>query len=115
MAEYFDVGCSRLWSWSKRRCAAALLAAVQSSDRGFDAVVVGEYEHAFYGDQFRAVMTFLAKEGVELWLPEAGGPVDLGDPGLSTGAGRGLPGVGRSSAAGSCGGGIQWHARQPLQ
>ncbi|MEV0087306.1 hypothetical protein [Saccharopolyspora sp. NPDC050642] len=80
VAEYFDEGCSRRRSWSKRRCAAALLTATQSPDRGFDAVVVGEYERAFYGDQFRAVMTFLAEQGVQLWLPEAGGPVDLGDP-----------------------------------
>lgn len=80
VAEYFDEGCSRRRSWSKRPFAAALLTATQSPDRGFDAVVVGEYERAFYGDQFRAVMSFLAEQGVQLWLPEAGGPVDLGDP-----------------------------------
>ncbi|MEV0082888.1 recombinase family protein [Saccharopolyspora sp. NPDC050642] len=80
VAEYFDVGCSRRWSWSKRRYAAALLAAAQSPERGFDAVVIGEYERAFYGDQFRTVLAALAEHGVQLWLPEAGGPVDLGDP-----------------------------------
>ncbi|MGW0891543.1 recombinase family protein [Saccharopolyspora sp. NPDC002578] len=80
VAEYFDEGCSRRWSWSKRPQAAALLDAVRSPDRGFDAVVVGEYEHAFYGNQVQAVMAFLAERGVGLWLPEAGGPVDLADP-----------------------------------
>lgn len=79
VAEYFDEGCSRRWSWSKRPRAAALLAAVQSPDRGFDAVVVGEYERAFYGDQVQAVMAYLADHGIGLWLPEAGGPVDLED------------------------------------
>ena len=68
------------WSWSKRPRAAALLAAAQTPDRGFDAVVVGEYERAFYGVQVRSVMALLAEHGVGLWLPEAGGPVDLGNP-----------------------------------
>jgi hypothetical protein len=36
-----------------------LLAAVQSADREFDAIVVGEYERAFYGDQFSAVLAVM--------------------------------------------------------
>ena len=43
----------------------------------FDAVVIGEYERAFYGDQFREVVSRLNELGVEVWLPEAGGLVDL--------------------------------------
>ncbi|MER7078939.1 recombinase zinc beta ribbon domain-containing protein [Saccharopolyspora kobensis] len=80
VAEYFDQGCSRRWSWTKRPRAAALLAAAQRPDRGFDAVVIGEYERAFYGDQFQTVLAALADVGVQVWLPEAGGPVDLENP-----------------------------------
>ncbi|WP_246025591.1 recombinase family protein [Saccharopolyspora antimicrobica] len=80
VAEYFDQGCSRRWSWTKRPRAAALLAAAQRPDRGFDAVVIGEYERAFYGDQFQTVLAALAEVGVRVWLPEAGGPVDLEEP-----------------------------------
>ncbi|MEV0703305.1 recombinase family protein [Saccharopolyspora sp. NPDC050389] len=80
VAEYFDEGCSRRSPWTKRPSAAALLAAVQSADCDFDAVIVGEYERAFCGNQFRNVMAALAGQGVQLWLPEAAGPVDLGDP-----------------------------------
>lgn len=71
---------SRTWSWQDRPQASALLAAVERPDRGFDAVVVGEYERAFYGDQFEAVVTRLNALGVQVWLPEAGGPVELGSP-----------------------------------
>ncbi|WP_435830268.1 recombinase family protein [Saccharopolyspora shandongensis] len=80
VAEFFDEGCSRRWSWPKRRRAAALLDEARRPDRGFDAVVVGEYERAFYGDQIRTVLAFLSEQGMQLWLPEAGGPVDPDDP-----------------------------------
>ncbi|WP_281290223.1 recombinase family protein [Saccharopolyspora dendranthemae] len=78
--EFFDEGCSRRASWWKRPAAAALLAAAGSSDCGFDAVIVGEYERAFCGNQFREVMAALGECGIQLWLPEADGPVDLADP-----------------------------------
>ncbi|MGW0504070.1 hypothetical protein [Micromonospora sp. NPDC003241] len=42
VTEYFDVGCSRRRSWRQRPRAAALLAALDDPDRGFDAIVVGE-------------------------------------------------------------------------
>lgn len=79
VAEYFDAGCSRRLPWLERSAAAALLAAVRSPGRVFDAVV-GEYERAFAGNQFRSVLAVLAEHGVAVWLPEAGGPVDLADP-----------------------------------
>src|SRR5690242_15640635 len=44
VAEFFDAGCSRRRSWHDRPQAAVLLAALADPDRGFDAVVVGEYE-----------------------------------------------------------------------
>jgi DNA invertase Pin-like site-specific DNA recombinase len=80
VVEFFDDGVSRRWSWSQRPAAAALLAAAEAGDRGFDAVVVGEYERAFYADQFRDVLSRLAAVGVQVWLPEAGGPVELDSP-----------------------------------
>ena len=49
--EFFDEGCSRRLPWSSRPEAAALLAELSSPGRRFDAVVVGEYERAFSGDQ----------------------------------------------------------------
>lgn len=80
VVEFFDVGRSRRWSWWDRPEASALLAAAAKPDRTFDAVVIGEYERAFHGDQFREVVTTLNELGVEVWLPEAGGPVALDSP-----------------------------------
>ncbi|WP_143091957.1 hypothetical protein [Lentzea albida] len=61
VAEFFDVGVSRRWSWLDRPEAAALLVAAADPDRDFDAVVVGEYERAFHGDQFREVVAGLTR------------------------------------------------------
>jgi site-specific DNA recombinase len=80
VVEFFDAGCSRRLPRSDRPEAAALLAELRSVDRRFDAVVIGEYERAFYGDQFVRVSALLDRFGVHVWLPEAGGPVDLRDP-----------------------------------
>nr|WP_233442587.1 recombinase family protein [Lentzea atacamensis] len=80
VVEFFDVGRSRRWSWWDRPEASELLAAASRSDRVFDAVVIGEYERAFHGDQFREVVSRLNELGVAVWLPEAGGPVELDSP-----------------------------------
>jgi hypothetical protein len=77
---YFDVGCSRRLPWSERPQAEALLGAIADSDCGFDAVVVGEYERAFYGDQLLHLAALLEGHGVQLWLPETHGPVNHTDP-----------------------------------
>lgn len=79
-AEFFDVGCSRRVSWERRPQAAALLEHAQGVDRPFDAVVFGEFERAFTDRQFEQVAGFLRRHGVGIWLPEAGGPVDLDAP-----------------------------------
>ena len=50
-AELFDVGESRTVAWARRPQAAALVAQLADPDRGWDAVVIGEYERAFYGSQ----------------------------------------------------------------
>lgn len=41
--------------------------------------MVNEYERAFAGDQLLNLAPLLDKHGVQLWLSEAGGPVDLAD------------------------------------
>jgi DNA invertase Pin-like site-specific DNA recombinase len=79
-AEFFDVGCSRRVAWERRPQAAALLERACAADRAFDAVVVGEFERAFTHRQFERVAGLLARPGIEVWLPEAGGPVRLDDP-----------------------------------
>ena len=80
MAEFFDVGCSRRVSWERRPEAAALLKQAQGVDRFSDAVVVGEFERAFTDRQFEQVAQLLSRHGIRVWLPEAGGPVDLNTP-----------------------------------
>jgi site-specific DNA recombinase len=71
VAEFFDIGYSRRLDWSKRPRAAGLLAALADPQRGFDAVVVGEYERAFYGDQLRHLTTVFEQHGVQLWPPRS--------------------------------------------
>src|SRR5256714_3020592 len=44
VAEFFDYGQSRTLAWPRRPQAAALMAALADPDRGWDAVVIGEYE-----------------------------------------------------------------------
>jgi hypothetical protein len=46
VVEFFDIDSSRRLSWRHRPQAAALLRSLADPDRGFDAVVVGEYERA---------------------------------------------------------------------
>lgn len=80
VAEFFDHGYSRRTAWPDRPQAAVLLAALADPECGFDAVVVGEYERAFFGDQLTQLLPLLAQHGVQLWLPETNGPVDGADP-----------------------------------
>ncbi len=46
-------------------------------DREFDAIVVGEYERAFYGGQYASMAPLFEHYGIQLWTPEAGGRIDL--------------------------------------
>ncbi|GAB1690826.1 recombinase family protein [Krasilnikovia sp. M28-CT-15] len=80
VAEFFDAGTSRSVPWRRRRRAAALLTAAAEPGREFDAVVVGEFERAFAGGEDRRIIETLRSFGVQVWLPEAEGPVDLGNP-----------------------------------
>jgi hypothetical protein len=76
VAEFFDAGQSRTVAWGRRPEAAALVALLAEPDRGWDAIVVGEYERAFYGSQYAAMAPLFEHYGVQLWMPEAGGRVD---------------------------------------
>jgi hypothetical protein len=55
VAELFDVGQSRAVAWARRPQSAALVAQLADPDRDRDAVVIGEYERAFYGSQYAAM------------------------------------------------------------
>jgi hypothetical protein len=76
VAEFFDAGQSRTVAWGRRPEAAALVALLADPGRGWDAIVVGEYERAFYGSQYAAMAPLFEHYGVQLWMPEAGGRVD---------------------------------------
>ena len=76
VAEYFDIGQSRSLPWKRRPEAARLLADLANPGRGFDAVVIGEPQRAFYGNQYSLTMPAFTHYGVELWVPEVGGPID---------------------------------------
>jgi site-specific DNA recombinase len=76
--EFFDRGRSRTLAWHLRPEAARLIEAVKDPNRGFEAIVIGSYERAFYGNQASLILPLLEKHGVALWMPEVGGPVTSG-------------------------------------
>lgn len=45
--------------------------------RGFDVIVIGEYERAFHGSQYALMAPLFEHYGVQLWMPEAGGRVNF--------------------------------------
>lgn len=78
VAEFFDIGQSRMLAWARRPQAAALVAELADPGRGWDAIVIGEYERAFYGSQYASMAPLFEHYGVELWAPEIGGRIDFG-------------------------------------
>lgn len=76
VTEFFDIDKSRSIPPQRRPEASRLLAALADPNRGFDAVVVGEPQRAFYGNQFGNTFPIFAHYGVQLWVPEVGGPID---------------------------------------
>jgi DNA invertase Pin-like site-specific DNA recombinase len=76
VAEFFDCGHSRTLPWARWPQAAALVAQLADPDRGWDAIVIGEYERAFCGNQYASMAPLLEHYGVSLWMPEVGGRVD---------------------------------------
>ena len=79
VAEFFDTGESRTLPWARRPQAAALVAQLADPDRGWDAIVIGEYERAFYGNQYASMAPLFEHYGIHLWMPEVGGRVDWHD------------------------------------
>jgi site-specific DNA recombinase len=78
VAEYFDCGHSRSLPWKRRPQASRLLEVLRCPDRGFTAVVIGEPQRAFYGNQFSLTFPVFTHFGVQLWVPEVGGRIDPG-------------------------------------
>jgi DNA invertase Pin-like site-specific DNA recombinase len=76
VAEFFDAGESRTVAWGRRPQAAALVAQLADPGRSWDAIVIGEYERAFYGSQYASMAPLLEHYGVQLWMPETCGRVD---------------------------------------
>ncbi len=77
VAHFFDSGLSRTLAWARRPQAAALVAQLADPDRGWDAVVIGEYERAFYGGQYASMAPLFEHYGIQLWTPETGGRIDF--------------------------------------
>jgi len=76
VAEFFDVGLTRKLAWACRPQSAALVAQLADPGRGWDAIVIGEYERAFYDSQYAAMVPLFEHYGVQLWMPEAGGRIN---------------------------------------
>lgn len=76
--EFFDIGQSRSLPWKRRPEAARLLDTFRNPSRGFDAVVIGEPQRAFYGNQFGLTFPVFVHYGIGLWVPEVGGAIDPG-------------------------------------
>jgi len=78
VSEFFDIGQSRSLPWKRRPEATRLLSTFSNPSRGFDAVVIGEPQRAFYGNQFGLTFPVFVHYGVGLWVPEVGGAIDPG-------------------------------------
>ncbi|MFI1166163.1 recombinase family protein [Streptomyces sp. NPDC020801] len=76
VTEYFDFGHSRSLPWQRRPRANELLQALRNPNRGFDAVVIGEPQRTFYGNQFGNTFPVFVHFRIPLWVPEVGGPID---------------------------------------
>jgi site-specific DNA recombinase len=76
--QFFDVGLSRSLPWKRRPEALRPLGAIKQPTRSFDAVVIGEPQRAFYGNQFGMIFPVFVHYGVGLRVPEVGGAIDPG-------------------------------------
>ncbi len=73
---YFDTGQSRSVPWHRRQHGARLLDDLRKPDRGWSAIVVGEGQRCWFGNQFSLVAPRICAYGVEIWVPELGGRYD---------------------------------------
>jgi site-specific DNA recombinase len=69
VAEFFDRDTPRRTAWCFRRRGSVLLAELANPDRGWDAVVVGEPQRAFYGNQFGNTFPLFPRPRVDRPLP----------------------------------------------
>jgi hypothetical protein len=53
-----------------------VVAQLADPDRGWDAIVIGEYERAFYANQYASMAPLFEHYGIGLWMPDVGGRVD---------------------------------------
>ncbi|MBT3328021.1 MAG: recombinase family protein [Gemmatimonadales bacterium] len=72
--EFFDIGQSRSLPWKRRPEASRLLESLADPSRGFDGVVIGEPQRAFYGNQFGLTFPVFVHYGVTLWYPKSAVP-----------------------------------------
>jgi DNA invertase Pin-like site-specific DNA recombinase len=80
VAEYFDVGWSRVLPWSRRPEALRLLTDLSSPTRTWSGIVVGEAQRCWYGAQFSDVAPVIEDGGVTLFVPDLGGAYDPRNP-----------------------------------
>ncbi|WP_324194676.1 recombinase family protein [Nocardia terpenica] len=73
---YFDTGQSRSVPWDRRPNTSRLLTDLRDPDRGWSAIVVGEGQRSWYGNQFSLVAPRLHAYGIGIWVPELGGQYD---------------------------------------
>lgn len=74
--DFFDIDLSRSIPPQRRPEAGRLLELLGDPGRGFEAVVVGEPQRAFYGNQFGLTLPVFDHYRVPLWVPEVGGAID---------------------------------------
>jgi DNA invertase Pin-like site-specific DNA recombinase len=78
VADYFDIGDTRALPWPRRPETGRLLRELRSGTNAWDAIVVGEFTRAFGAPiQYSTTYPLFQHFGIELWLPEIGGRVDL--------------------------------------
>ncbi len=72
-----DTDVSRSVPWPRRPEAARLIAQLPNAARGWTGIIVGGPQRAFgSAGQVQNILPQLAHWGVQLWVPEVGGPVD---------------------------------------
>src|ERR1017187_2930692 len=64
VAEFFDIGESRSLPGARRPQAGAPVGRRADPDRGWDAIVIGEYERAFYPSQYASMAPLFEHYGV---------------------------------------------------
>jgi site-specific DNA recombinase len=78
---YHDIDKSRSLPWERRPEASRILRDLKNPNRGWDALVIAEPQRAFSGTQFEGILYQFAHYGVDLWVPELGGPVNIDNDG----------------------------------